>query len=96
MGQSLLQRQLRLTAPGPARLHQTPATVEVAYPDRGQPLLPGTTGDRSDPARSDLAHLRATTQQRDLPVLDEDARLVDERSGNYAAKQASWPITQDW
>jgi len=32
MGQSLLQRQLRLTAPGPARLHQTPATVEVATP----------------------------------------------------------------
>ena len=45
--------------------------------------------------RSDLAHSRATTQQRDLPVLDDDPRLVDERSGNYAAKQAGWPIKQD-
>ena len=84
--QSLLQRQLGLTAPGPARLHQTSAAVEVAYPHRGQPLLRGTTGDRTDPACSDLAHLRATTQQRDLPVLNEDPRLVGERSGNYAAK----------
>ena len=93
--QSLLQRQLGLTAPRPARLDQTSAAVEVAYPDRGQPLLRGTTGDRTDPDRSGLAHLRATTQQRDLPVLDEDPRLVDERSGNYAAKQAGWPIKQD-
>ena len=87
---------LGLAAPRPARLDQTSAAVEVAYPHRGQPLLRGTTGDRTDPARSDLAHWRATTQQRDLPVLDDDPRLVGERSGNYAAKQAGWPIAEDW
>ena len=92
--QSLLQRHLGLTAPRSARLHQTTALVEITDPHRGQPLLRGTTGDRTDPARSDLAHSRATTQQRDLPVLDEDPRLVGGRSGDYAAKQAGWPITE--
>ena len=90
--QSLLQRHLGLTASRPARLDQTSASVEVAYPHCGEPLLRGTTGDRTDPDRSDLAHSRATTQRRDLPVLDVDPRLVGERSGNYAAKRAGWPI----
>ena len=93
--QPFLQRKFGLTAPRPSRLDQSPPAIEVAHPDRSQPLLNGTTGVRAYPDRTDLAHLRATTQQRDLPALDDDPHPVDERSGNYAATQAGWLIAED-
>ena len=68
--------------------------VALAGAGGAEPLLLGTTGDLTDPTRPDLAHLRATTPRSGLPALDDDPRLHDERSGNYAAKQTGWPITQ--
>ena len=53
----------RTSRPGPARLDQTAAAVEVAYPHCGQPLLRGTTGDRTDPAFPVLTHRRTTVHR---------------------------------